>query len=364
MLEGAAFQGLQTFGYPIYGHGWENILSANSTADSRQMRSETSHVLPELVHQLPTDAQEKPSSKTVSIIVHVSQSYWEVFLNWLSFALDSLPSMNVGNTRVNIIVLTFDASVQASLSVPHSDNDIRELLERANVLRIAIIPHIMQFMDNPESNADIYNYRLKAAITLLTIGHHVIMSDVDALFISNPLDLLLLPHDIIASRGRFPYSLAGKWGGAICMGWVILKPTALDIVKRASLLMTTIGDDQISINSVLNSLGINWTTRPYYMGNERLQVLDGSTFTGNKDGAETTPVLVGLLEYKIVPRFCDRDLKEAGIGKSDDVDNMWFKFHYPKARVIHCYTPKNGETKKQWLVRRKLWKHITSTTEE
>lgn len=81
--------------------------------------------------------------------------------------------------------------------------------------------------------ADMLRFRLKATLTLLKLGKNVIISDIDAVWLKNPLPLLVADgildstfnpvFDIIASRGTSPPSFQTKWGLTLRVGFVIIK---------------------------------------------------------------------------------------------------------------------------------------------
>lgn len=72
--------------------------------------------------------------------------------------------------------------------------------------------------------------RLKFIHKLLNKGVNVLHSDLDALWLKPPLDLIEEKYDIVASTGTFPQNIYKKLGYTLCMGWIYYKSST--IVKQ------------------------------------------------------------------------------------------------------------------------------------
>eukprot|EP01059_Diplonema_ambulator_P033090 TRINITY_DN6777_c0_g2_i1.p1 TRINITY_DN6777_c0_g2~~TRINITY_DN6777_c0_g2_i1.p1 ORF type:complete len:483 (+),score=127.29 TRINITY_DN6777_c0_g2_i1:107-1450(+) len=177
--------------------------------------------------------------------------------------------------------------------------------------------------------------RWKLLVRLLDAGVHVMLADLDAIFLRNPIPFLnnLPEGDLIAQRGSFPNWLSEKWGAALCMGFVFWRST--DATKRFTVHMHKVisktGDDQIGVNVALDILNVKWDeTRVTYA--DSTEVSYGSTPQGLR---------VALLPHTGFPRRCDEIPIDA------------FK---KDVMVAHCYeSKKSGEAKKAKAKAYGLW---------
>lgn len=111
--------------------------------------------------------------------------------------------------------------------------------------------------------------RVDFMISLLANGSDILLSDVDAIWLQNPMKTLLCvvnDSDIVAGKGWYPIELHRLWGSTLCLGFAYFKSSAFTIalLKEASQLMREEQldpnrvDDQYSINRVLHSWGVSW----------------------------------------------------------------------------------------------------------
>jgi hypothetical protein len=85
----------------------------------------------------------------------------------------------------------------------------------------------------PKRSGTGWKWRLQSISNLLNSGFNILHSDLDAIWLKNPLDLIDNESDIIASmdRGGWPPTTYKKLGFTMCMGWIYFKST--DVVKNA-----------------------------------------------------------------------------------------------------------------------------------
>lgn len=109
-----------------------------------------------------------------------------------------------------------------------------------------------------ETIRSLWVIRLSLLSELLKSGFDVIYSDVDAVWLRNPLtngEGLLSPHmgDIVASRGQFPTEVSDYWGATLCLGLIYFRSTeaVVSIVDRATTKAKIYKDDQIALNLAL-----------------------------------------------------------------------------------------------------------------
>ena len=86
--------------------------------------------------------------------------------------------------------------------------------------------------------------RSKHICSLLNKDMDILHSDLDAVWLKNPLSLIERQYDIVASTGRYPYDIYQDIGYTLCMGWIYYKPST--IVKE---LFQNILDQPTRINN-------------------------------------------------------------------------------------------------------------------
>jgi hypothetical protein len=77
--------------------------------------------------------------------------------------------------------------------------------------------------DEKKFNPKEWGARLNSVRDVLSSGIDIVHSDLDAVWLKNPLGYLESDHDIVASTGTFPPSTQKKWGFTLCMGWMFYK---------------------------------------------------------------------------------------------------------------------------------------------
>lgn len=106
------------------------------------------------------------------------------------------------------------------------DQDIYDYLVE-NEINTELLP-----LDIFEEGDHLWNWRerLKFIFKLLNEGINVLHSDLDAIWLKNPLIFIEKYHDIVASTGTFPKEIYEKLGYSLCMGWIYYKSST--IVKQ------------------------------------------------------------------------------------------------------------------------------------
>jgi hypothetical protein len=100
---------------------------------------------------------------------------------------------------------------------------------------------------------------------LLAAGEEFIHSDIDAIWIKNPLQCGSASgceQDLIFSQGTvWPPEIHDRWGFVLCCGWFWAKPSSATAAFFAALEphVRASGDDQISVNRLLAELGAQWS---------------------------------------------------------------------------------------------------------
>eukprot|EP01064_Diplonema_japonicum_P037413 TRINITY_DN8744_c0_g3_i1.p1 TRINITY_DN8744_c0_g3~~TRINITY_DN8744_c0_g3_i1.p1 ORF type:complete len:429 (+),score=75.41 TRINITY_DN8744_c0_g3_i1:39-1325(+) len=183
--------------------------------------------------------------------------------------------------------------------------------------------------------------RWKLLLRLLNKNVHVLMSDLDALFVRNPMPVLQeyeKTADIVSQRGSFPEVQSSKWGAALCMGfsyWRATKATQR-FTSSVNQMIETSGDDQIGVNQALDIADVRWegvTDAGLKMEFEKARVPNfGETNKGLR---------VALLPHHTFPRKCD---------EYSETNMLTHSF------VSHCFEPaKQGGAKMKLAQKYNLW---------
>ncbi|KAJ9462776.1 hypothetical protein DIPPA_14715 [Diplonema papillatum] len=196
-------------------------------------------------------------------------------------------------------------------------------------------PHDKMELEVKRTTTTLWYARWKLLVRLLMSNIHVMLADLDAIFLTNPFTFVnnLPAVDMMGQRGSFPPWLGEKWGAALCMGYVFWKST-IPTKQFISVLQGVIeqcGDDQIAVNEALDRINVKW---------EEGKV----SFTESKNtsyGSTDIGLRVALLPHAAFPRQCDAIPIEDF--KRDVV-------------VAHCYESiKGGEAKKKKAKAYGLW---------
>ncbi len=78
-----------------------------------------------------------------------------------------------------------------------------------------------------ESRVWAWRERVKFIHSLLNQNINVLHSDLDAVWLRNPLSLIDRQYDIVSSTGTFPEDVYNKVGYTLCMGWIYYKSSSI-----------------------------------------------------------------------------------------------------------------------------------------
>eukprot|EP01062_Namystynia_karyoxenos_P067194 TRINITY_DN6108_c0_g1_i2.p1 TRINITY_DN6108_c0_g1~~TRINITY_DN6108_c0_g1_i2.p1 ORF type:complete len:471 (+),score=124.22 TRINITY_DN6108_c0_g1_i2:80-1492(+) len=125
--------------------------------------------------------------------------------------------------------------------------------------------------------APLWVRRTRLVAALLDKGVSVVLSDVDAVWVKDPLPQIFGTEfgqeaDIAATRGKFPPEISKKLGGAAaCLGFTAFRAgdQTAEFVRRGMLVHTEYwGDDQKGLNYALLATGTHWEGDMTYETNE------------------------------------------------------------------------------------------------
>jgi hypothetical protein len=112
---------------------------------------------------------------------------------------------------------------------------------------------------------DLWVQRIRVFSELLAAGHEFVHSDIDAIWIRNPLRVgsgCAREEDLLFSQGTvWPPDVHDRWGFVLCCGWFRARPTLASraFFEALAVDVETTGDDQISVNRLLAALGMQWS---------------------------------------------------------------------------------------------------------
>jgi hypothetical protein len=182
---------------------------------------------------------------------------------------------------------------------------------------------------------DLWQQRVRIFRTLLAAGEEFIHSDIDAIWVHNPLRRGAAAgrdEDLLFSQGTvWPFDVHQRWGFVLCCGWFWAKPTvptrAFFEALESDVKLT--GDDQISVNRVLAGMGLRWS--PAGAGDYYLRLREHLVQCWSRPICATTTT--GSLSVALLPQREFQRLPE-------DAEH---------AIVKHFLTPKNCQQKLSML---------------
>tara|TARA_R110000796_G_scaffold43431_4_gene106752 strand:- start:2763 stop:3458 length:696 start_codon:yes stop_codon:yes gene_type:complete len=171
-----------------------------------------------------------------------------------------------------------------------------------------------------EDNKFDFRTRLEIIFELLNSGQDILHSDLDALWLKDPSELVAGDYDIVASTGTFPPAIYQKIGFTLCKGWMYYKSnTAVkDIFKRVNRRPIHLRHDQELFNKVLFDTDLQYkisdidsNIKEVQFNEFKIKVLDQELISRDKPRCNNTYVC-----HPLSPTSIDRErfLKE---------ENLW-----------------------------------------
>lgn len=272
-----------------------------------------------------------------TVIVFVERKVLDMFFNWMIYFTNSVD----GNVVKNLTIFCMDQISRM------------ELLRSGIYCRWAL--HQSSNPSKKQQFGDIWLQRMIIISKMLSSGKDIILSDIDAIWVKNPLPYLsqFNNSDIVASRGFWPFSLFEKWGSCVCMGFIYVKSSnfSIDLFNEIESVMRSsyskaveAADDQVAINEVLERRGIIWDSEMTVVNSTR------PNFGRLKNW--TSPIV--LLPHHYFVRKCyNLDFKRS----RTELAFSQMKELTKSGMVVHCKFPKGfNMAKKTGLKRFALWK--------
>lgn len=272
-------------------YAWDNVISAALSQYQRRKFEEKmffNGLQAMQSEQAVLNVKAKYNASEYFVLTFVNTEYWEAFKLWYHFYERSKQQ-----ARCILLVVCMDDK---------TFNDISEYLQRATCQYIIVKENTGTYAFTQRR---LWEMRLAALNGLLTAyNFDIIMSDVDALWISDPVKLIkenkdLSSTDIVAGVGSWPKECSISEGGTICMGFTVIKNSraARAVINRA--LTMNSGDDQRDINCAIY--------KHYIKLSKQVQHTWGLKLFYETASSVKEEISIGLLSNEIVKRnSCSR----------------------------------------------------------
>jgi len=201
------------------------------------------------------------SERSYKVIIFADALLIDVFMNWLVFYED---------------VCEGDLS---HLDVLCMDKVTKDVL---GLMGMQCAPgsfelEVFDLEDKEHKLGAIWLRRVEIIHDYISQGMDIILSDSDAIWLRDPLPDVSansLDAQIVSSRAWFPQALFRKWGSCLCMGFIYLRAGDFNFGFTAALRRelqlqdtnTSIPDDQLAANEILDKWNITWSRSKMVVG--------------------------------------------------------------------------------------------------
>ena len=213
------------------------------------------------------------------IVVHVNYAYVELLDNWLC----AMERIGI-DIKKQCLVVALDKKTHCHIQEKGLGSVLCDL---------DIFPTLIQFKV-------IFTFRAMFNSLLADMGIDFIHSDVDAIWLKNPLPYLARHnnYDLLASQGTtHPRKAFQKWGVTLCCGFFFVKSTkqTRQFLKKVASQTKHSGDDQQGLNHILLKGNLDWQINDTYNTSSR-----NNTFLCSRHiiRGQSQGLHVGLLPFK------------------------------------------------------------------
>lgn len=214
----------------------------------------------------------------ISIVTFVGADFLHLFFNWIAHVRSVCAECEAQIHIVCMDEVSKRYLKQFSISCTYLSikNSVSNIPPRLRVGRLKTM--------------NVWMARMDYLILLLKSGSNILISDVDAVWLRNPMSTLLNAandSDIIASKGWFPIELYRLWGSTLCLGFAYFKSSSftIELLEEVSRLMKNERldsnriDDQYSINKMLHSWGVSWNKGKAFVYMTKMNILSYMVYT-------------------------------------------------------------------------------------
>lgn len=161
------------------------------------------------------------------VLLFVGQSYYHHLLNWLVYYRTACRNSTAALNRVEIFCLDDNMAALLEKSQLHCTSSFhgQSLWQSSQAAN-------QSSSSSSSSSSWVWLKRLEIITSFLRQGHDLILSDLDALWMSSPyrdINRYATESHVIASRGWFPRTLSKLWGTTFCMGFFFVKASSFSI---------------------------------------------------------------------------------------------------------------------------------------
>jgi hypothetical protein len=110
----------------------------------------------------------------------------------------------------------------------------------------------------------VVSLKFQVMAALLKAGWDAVFSDVDALWLKNPLNYIYsMDRDVVFQPASFPKDVKQAWGFTVCTGFLGLRSSGKTVQLLQAAQAAFAGSDQAAFNTVLmRDYAIGWNARP------------------------------------------------------------------------------------------------------
>lgn len=238
------------------------LIKSQLYNESNSTRIQSSHALSNFT------ANKVNNESEFRVLVSTTEKYFPIFLNWLLFY------RRCGLDYSKLYIICFDKSTEVLLPQHGLEcNYVSYLPTRSHAQTIVAL----------------WQIRLQIVLSLLEKNTDVLMSDVDAIWLRNPIPevySLRNDADIISSRAQFPEEIARELGATLCMGFMYIKSSEATVALWREIYSYTMKqksfDDQRELNTYLMIKGLRYSNPPKVLINSILSTTDKQSSMRNR----------------------------------------------------------------------------------
>lgn len=185
---------------------------------------------------------------------------------------------------------------------------------------------------------EFWTFRVRILRELLEEAPGLIHSDLDAIWIRNPLPIIVqCKAKMVFSQGTiWPPDMHAKHHIVVCCGFFYIENTAVvrGFMKRLEAQVSLDFDDQVSMNRLLDAVGVEWKVEePYTISFRKKSFIASRKIIRSSKDSDFS---VAILPHHLFPRV--------------------MKYPSQKAMVAHPVSPKTYEDKVSCLSHLGLWR--------
>lgn len=179
-----------------------------------------------------------------------------------------------------------------------------------------------------------YTQRIAYVVALVKLGRDVLISDIDALWLQDPLpDLVSTNAGVVGSFGLSPPLAVAEWGAGFCMGFIFFRGSDTKVRAGVTPLTTPMREDQKSFNANIRRERLVWDDASMLQSETRF-----GTVLAHDGNASYAGLRVAMLPRSRYIRWCSSQT------------------NFSAVVIAHCYVgAKERRNKERELSKLHLW---------